>query len=50
MERADNETVDNSDNSNDNDTANSSEKLLVLPLGKESKKITQVITNDTAYH
>jgi predicted transcriptional regulator len=48
MERADNGTVDNSDNSNDNDTANSSEKLLVLPLGKESKKITQVITNDTA--
>jgi hypothetical protein len=50
MERADNGTVDNSDNSNDNDTANSSEKLLVLPLGKESKKITRVITNDTAYH
>lgn len=51
MKRADNGTVDNSDigdNSNDNDTANTSEKLLVLPLGKESKKITQVITNDTA--
>ncbi|MBC2762134.1 MAG: winged helix-turn-helix transcriptional regulator, partial [ANME-2 cluster archaeon] len=27
-----------------------SEKLLVLPLGDESKKITQVITNDTARH
>ena len=25
-----------------------SEKLLVLPLGEDSKKITQVITNDTA--
>ncbi len=24
------------------------EKLLILPLGEESKKITQVITNDTA--
>ena len=51
MERADNGTADksdNGDNSNDNDTANTSEKLLVLPLGKESKKITQVITNDTA--
>ena len=54
MERADNGNVDNSDigdnsnNSNNNDTSNTSEKLLVLPLGKESKKITQVITNDTA--
>jgi len=51
MKRADNRTVDNSDigdNSNDNDTANTSEKLLILPLGKESKKITQVITKDTA--
>ncbi|MDL5502563.1 MAG: winged helix-turn-helix domain-containing protein, partial [Candidatus Methanoperedens sp.] len=24
------------------------EKLLILPLGDESKKITQVISNDTA--
>ncbi len=29
-------------------TANSDEKLLILPLGEESKKITQVISNDTA--
>ena len=27
---------------------NNSEKLLVLPLGEDSKKITQVISNDTA--
>ncbi len=27
---------------------NPDEKLLILPLGEESKKITQVITNDTA--
>lgn len=31
-----------------NNDINNSEKLLVLPLGNESKKITQVITNDTA--
>ena len=29
-------------------TASSDEKLLILPLGEESKKITQVISNDTA--
>lgn len=26
------------------------EKLLILPLGEESKKLTQVISNDTARH
>lgn len=30
------------------DNAEDGEKLLVLPLGEESKKITQVISNDTA--
>lgn len=32
----------------DREIVNNSEKLIVLPLGEESKKITQVITNDTA--
>jgi len=38
----------NSHNRADNEINDNSEKLLVLPLGDESKKITQVITNDTA--
>lgn len=32
----------------ENDVNPSEEKLLILPLGEESKKITQVISNDTA--
>ncbi len=32
----------------ENETNPADEKLLILPLGEESKKITQVITNDTA--
>jgi predicted transcriptional regulator len=32
----------------ENDANPSEEKLLILPLGEESKKITQVISNDTA--
>ncbi|MCX9013848.1 MAG: winged helix-turn-helix domain-containing protein, partial [Candidatus Methanoperedens sp.] len=32
----------------ENDTGIADEKLLILPLGEESKKITQVISNDTA--
>lgn len=32
----------------ENDTNTGDEKLLILPLGEESKKITQVISNDTA--
>ena len=32
----------------DNETDSRDEKLLILPLGDESKKITQVISNDTA--
>ena len=40
----------NSHNRADNEINDNSEKLLVLPLGDESKKITQVITNDTARH
>jgi predicted transcriptional regulator len=32
----------------DNETDSRDEKLLILPLGNESKKITQVISNDTA--
>ena len=40
----------NSHNKADNEINDNSEKLLVLPLGDESKKITQVITNDTARH
>lgn len=32
----------------DNQKDPGDEKLLILPLGKESKKITQVISNDTA--
>jgi DNA-binding MarR family transcriptional regulator len=39
-----------SHNKADNEINDNSEKLLVLPLGDESKKITQVITNDTARH
>ena len=38
----------NSHNKADNEINDNSEKLLVLPLGDESKKITQVISNDTA--
>lgn len=48
MEESDSNIADKSPDRDDNDTADSSEKLLVLPLGEESKKITQVITNDTA--
>jgi DNA-binding transcriptional ArsR family regulator len=44
MEKNDKDAV-TEDTNND---INNSEKLLVLPLGEESKKITQVITNDTA--
>ncbi len=32
----------------ENDANPGEEKLLILPLGEESKKITQVISNDTA--
>src|SRR5574341_292259 len=32
----------------ENDANTGEEKLLILPLGEESKKITQVISNDTA--
>ncbi len=32
----------------ENDASPGDEKLLILPLGEESKKITQVISNDTA--
>ncbi len=32
----------------ENESASNDEKLLILPLGEESKKITQVISNDTA--
>jgi DNA-binding transcriptional ArsR family regulator len=32
----------------ENNTGIADEKLLILPLGEESKKITQVISNDTA--
>ncbi|MCZ7362286.1 MAG: winged helix-turn-helix domain-containing protein [Candidatus Methanoperedens sp.] len=32
----------------ENESDKSDEKLLILPLGEESKKITQVISNDTA--
>lgn len=32
----------------ENENYQGNEKLLILPLGEESKKITQVITNDTA--
>lgn len=32
----------------ENEAQQSDEKLLILPLGEESKKITQVISNDTA--
>ena len=32
----------------ENDTNAGDEKLLILPLGEESKRITQVISNDTA--
>ncbi len=32
----------------ENEKDSSDEKLLILPLGEESKKITQVISNDTA--
>ncbi len=32
----------------ENETPQGDEKLLILPLGEESKKITQVISNDTA--
>ncbi|MCK4937038.1 MAG: helix-turn-helix domain-containing protein [Methanosarcinales archaeon] len=54
MEQADRDTVDKNSAIDKNDTiadsevVNNSEKLMVIPLGKESKKITQVITNDTA--
>ena len=34
----------------ENDKNPGEEKLLILPLGEESKKITQVISNDTARH
>jgi len=47
MEDAPGDTGVNSHNKADNEI-NNSEKLLVLPLGDESKKITQVISNDTA--
>lgn len=48
MEDVPGDTGVNSHNKADNEINNNSEKLLVLPLGDESKKITQVITNDTA--
>ncbi|MDJ1421627.1 MAG: helix-turn-helix domain-containing protein [Candidatus Methanoperedens sp.] len=32
----------------ENDASTGDEKLLILPLGEESKRITQVISNDTA--
>ncbi|MCZ7396903.1 MAG: helix-turn-helix domain-containing protein, partial [Candidatus Methanoperedens sp.] len=32
----------------ENESDKGDEKLLILPLGEESKKITQVISNDTA--
>ncbi|MCL7475629.1 MAG: helix-turn-helix domain-containing protein [Methanosarcinales archaeon] len=54
MEQADRDTVDRkgaidkNGTIDDSEYVNNSEKLIVLPLGKESKKITQVITNDTA--
>jgi DNA-binding transcriptional ArsR family regulator len=32
----------------ENEAPQGDEKLLILPLGEESKKITQVISNDTA--
>lgn len=48
MEYVPGDTGVNSHNRADNEINDKSEKLLVLPLGDESKKITQVITNDTA--
>jgi DNA-binding transcriptional ArsR family regulator len=48
MEDVPSDTGVNSRNKADNEINDNSEKLLVLPLGEESKKITQVITNDTA--
>ncbi len=48
MEDVPRDTGINSFNKADNEINDNSEKLLVLPLGDESKKITQVITNDTA--
>ncbi|MCL7415516.1 MAG: helix-turn-helix domain-containing protein [ANME-2 cluster archaeon] len=54
MEQADRDTVDQNRTMDthgtidDSEPINNSEKLMVIPLGKESKKITQVITNDTA--
>jgi predicted transcriptional regulator len=48
MENVPEDTGVNSHNKADNEINDNSEKLLVLPLGDESKKITQVITNDTA--
>lgn len=50
MEDVPGDTGVNSHNKADNKMNDNSEKLLVLPLGDESKKITQVITNDTARH
>lgn len=50
MEDVPEDTGANSYNKADNEINDNSEKLLVLPLGDESKKITQVITNDTARH
>jgi predicted transcriptional regulator len=50
MEDVPGDTEVNSHNKADNEINDNSEKLLVLPLGDESKKITQVITNDTARH
>ncbi|MCK4929155.1 MAG: hypothetical protein KAR76_05415, partial [Methanosarcinales archaeon] len=43
-----NRTIDKNGTIDDSETVNNSEKLIILPLGEESKKITQVITNDTA--
>ncbi len=48
MEDVPSDTGVNSNNKADNEINDNSEKLLVLPLGDESKKITQVISNDTA--
>jgi DNA-binding transcriptional ArsR family regulator len=48
MEDVPRDTGNSSHNKTDNEIKDNSEKLLVLPLGDESKKITQVITNDTA--
>ena len=48
MEDVPGDTGINSHDKADNKINDNSEKLLVLPLGEESKKITQVITNDTA--